>query len=239
MKSKRRRSGLTWVILVLLLALMVTGFERLRRSPHLLPWTPLKLSDPVGPFTKMKIRQLRGYFARCTAMLTQAGARFERLPPVRQGGYCGYADGVKILADKGFGYNPVPKAACPVAVSLAIWERQVIQPAALRHFNQKIASVETLGTYNCRRIGGSTQGRFSEHATANAIDVAAFTLANGKRITVLRDWNKHDEKAAFLRDVKAGSCRIFATTLSPDYNAAHRNHFHLDQASRGGFGICR
>jgi len=32
---------------------------------------------------------------------------------------------------------------------------------------------------------------------------------------------------------------VFGTVLSPDYNPAHADHLHFDQASRGSGGMCR
>ena len=71
-----------------------------------------------------------------------------------------------------------------------------------------------LGTNNCRRIGGGSDGNWSEHATGNAIDVSAFVLEDGRRISVLKDWTSGDEKATFLREVReitenSGTCLIF------------------------------
>ena len=89
-------------------------------------------------------------------------------------------------------------------------------------------------------IYGRDSGDWSEHATANAIDIAGFVIEDGTRISVLRDWDA-GERGRFLDDVRDGACDLFATVLSPDYNAAHRDHLHLDQASRGAFGwrACR
>jgi hypothetical protein len=92
------------------------------------------------------------------------------------------------------------------------------------------------GTANCRRIGGGHAGTWSEHATGNAIDVAAFRLADGRRIAVRRDWAGPGRAAAFLHAVRNAACGEFATVLSPDYNAAHADHLHLDQARRGDAG---
>lgn len=101
--------------------------------------------------------------------------------------------------------------------------------------------IEHFGSYNCRRIGGGEGGSWSEHSTADAIDVAGFRLADGRRVTVVRDWKGTGPEATFLHRVRAGACRLFATTLSPDYNAAHHDHLHLDQAERGtmGWRACR
>ena len=64
-------------------------------------------------------------------------------------------------------------------------------------------------------------------------------LANGRRITVARDWNDGGPDGAFLRDVRDGACGLFSTTLSPDYNASHRDHLHLDEAPGRGWRACR
>ena len=120
-------------------------------------------------------------------------------------------------------------------------EWQVVQPAALRHFNQPVRSISHFGSYSCRRIYGRSHGHFSEHATADAIDISAFRLKDGRRISVVNDWKGEGKDAAFLHDVRDGACALFSTVLSPDYNAAHRDHFHLDQAERGATGrrACR
>mgnify|MGYP003632355300 CR=1 FL=1 len=95
-------------------------------------------------------------------------------------------------------------------------------------------------SYSCRRVYGREEGRWSEHATADAVDVAGFRLEDGTQVSVLRDWDDGGPKSAFLREVRNGACDLFATVLSPDYNAAHRDHLHLDQAERGekGWRMC-
>ena len=104
-----------------------------------------------------------------------------------------------------------------------------------------MTEIEHFGSYNCRRMYNREGASWSEHATADAVDIAAFRLADGTRITIVGDWPGKGSKARFLRDVRDAACGVFATVLSPDYNAAHRDHLHLDQASRGGMGwrACR
>ena len=45
-------------------------------------------------------------------------------------------------------------------------------------------------------------------------------------------------RARFLREAHAAACRIFGTTLGPEANEAHRNHFHVDMAERKVKKIC-
>src|SRR3546814_7597660 len=114
--------------------------------------------------------------------------------------------------------------------------RSVVQPSAQLYFKTKVTDIEHYGSYNCCRIDGRSEAAWSEHATADAIDVAGFRFANGMRITVRHDWKTDSTAAAFLHTIRDGACSLFSTTLSPDYNAAHADHLHLDQAERGEMG---
>jgi hypothetical protein len=227
------------------LALAIIGFAGVllygyaRNHPEDLPWTELDLARPVGAFTGRKLTQLGGEAGRCRGLLRRAGVRFDILPPRSNGGQCGYDDAVRLRRGGAlsFSYRPGDLGtSCPVAAALALWEWHVVQPAALEHFGQKVAGIDHFGSYSCRRIYGRSEGSWSEHSTANAVDIAGFRLEDGSRITVLGDWKDAGAKSAFLRDVREGACDLFATVLSPDYNAAHRDHFHFDQAQRGEFG---
>jgi hypothetical protein len=223
------------------LAFLAWGYAR--NHPEDLPWTKLDLASPVGAFTGRKLAALGGESGKCRALLRRAGIRFVALPAL-SGGRCGYSDGVRLSAGGALaiGYRPADLGtSCPVAAGLALWEWHVVQPAALRRFGTRVSSVEHFGSYSCRRIYGRSEGAWSEHATANAVDIAGFRLADGRRISVAGDWKGGGPKARFLRDVRDGACGLFATTLSPDYNDAHRDHLHLDQAGRGatGWRACR
>jgi len=235
-RRKRRRLAVTIAVTVPAIALAVLHF---RGRPQDLPWTDLDLAEPIGLFTGRKLAALGQDYPRCRTLLDRAGVRYARLAPVAAG-RCGYDDAVRLDpgGSRTIGLDPAkPGMACPVAAALAMWEWNVVQPAALRRLGSRVVRIEHFGTYNCRDIAGSTA--LSEHAHARAIDIAGFVIANGKRITIARDWQGDDPGAAFLHDVRDGACRLFATTLSPDYNSAHRDHLHLDEAQRGGFGVCR
>ncbi len=226
---------LVWLALLAAIALGLYAFTRSR--PQDVPWAALNLGQPIGLFTGRKLNALTRDAPLCRALLADAGVRTTPLPPREGAGGCGYADGVTLDAGgaRAIAYAPRPLAtACVVAASLAMWEWDVVQPAALRHFGRPVARIDHFGSYSCRRIYGRASGRWSEHSTADAVDIAGFRLGDGTRITVARDWTGAGAKSAFLHDVRDGACRLFATTLSPDYNAAHADHLHLDQAERGG-----
>lgn len=232
--------------LAVVLVLFVVIRDQAQRHPENMPWTPLSLAQPIGMFTGRKLVELTDDAPRCLALLDNAGVEYSALPPLIVGNACGYTDGVQVKpgqsdiaaatsaqspATDAAWYPVTPKIACPVAAALYVWERDIVGPAAQRWFGKSVVGIEHLGSYNCRRIAGSQS--MSQHATADAIDVAGIRLAGGERITVLGDWNGSTEKAAFLREIRDGACQLFGTTLSPDYNAAHADHLHLDQTNRG------
>jgi hypothetical protein len=127
-------------------------------------------------------------------------------------------------------------ASCPLAVAFALFERHSLQPAAQAVFGQAVTRVDHLGSFACRNMYNRAEGRLSQHASANALDIAGFRLADGRSISVLKDWSGEGDSARFLRQVRDGACDDFNVVLSPDYNAAHRNHFHLDM---GRWWVCR
>ncbi len=238
MRALRRFAG-ALVIGGILLALLFAAWAGLRGRPQDLPWTPLDLGQPIGLFTGRKLTGLTDDFPACRAALDRAGVEYTALPPRSGEGQCGYRDGIRFTegGSRRIVFSPADLGvACPIAAALAVWEWEVVQPAARRHFGSSVARIEHFGSYSCRRIYGRDAGNWSEHSTADAIDIAGFRLADGTRITVARDWQGTDPAALFLHDVRDGACDLFATTLSPDYNAAHADHLHLDQAERGAMG---
>ncbi|HEX8443128.1 MAG TPA: extensin family protein [Allosphingosinicella sp.] len=234
--------------ILLLLGLIAFGglllYGYARQHPEDMPWTRLDLAQPIGAFTGRKLAALNGEGPQCRALLRRAGVRFVALPARADGAQCGYRNAVRLRAGGALDVAYAPAdlgTSCPVAAALALWEWHVVQPAAIRHLGTKVERIEHWGSYECRRMRGRSDAPWSEHATANALDIAAFRLEDGRRISVLGDWKDQDHKAAFLREIRDGACPLFATVLSPDYNAAHRDHFHFDQADRGEWGwrACR
>lgn len=239
------RKVIGWLITLALLAIaawVARGY--VERHPEHFPWTKLELSDPIGAFTGRKLTALTSDPAQCRALLTQAGGADVAVSPLIRDANCGYPDGMRLVPDGPRSVRYAPSrlvTSCPVAAALLLFERDVLQPAAQRHFGQRVATIDHAGSYSCRRLYGRGSGPFSEHATADAFDILGFRLAGGHRVSILEDWSGDDPDAAFLHDVRDGACRLFSTVLSPDYNAAHANHLHLDQAARGetGWRGCR
>lgn len=213
----------------------VAGWQWLLAHPQHNPYAPLDLRDPPGWATRTKLRTLKDDVEECRAVLARSEIAFTALPTTGEGA-CLRADRTR-LGD--FPLAPdTPAVTCPVAAALEIWRRNSVIPAARKILGSEVVRIEHLGAYSCRRMYGGADGPWSEHATANAIDIAGFVLKDGRRISVLTDWKGSGAKAEFLRAVRTGACHTFATVLSPDYNAAHADHFHLDQDARWS-GVCR
>lgn len=177
-------------------------------------------------------------FRQCMARLDAAAVRYEPLPDEQKGGGCTLIQTVKLL-DFGTPTLNLGPMTCPLATNFAAWVRYGVRPAARLYLGADVARVETLGTYACRNIIGNPgmAGKRSEHAHGNAVDVSAFILADGRRISLEQDWNSSGPARQFLRIVHESACKRFRTVLGPDYNAAHYNHFHFDMGGRGGY--CR
>lgn len=238
------RGFIIFAALCLGVVAIIEGAARVALQPQDFPWTELDLGDPIGAYTGPKLAALTDEPRQCRSLLRSAGSGDQRVPPLNAAPPCGFGDGMRLLPahDHSVAWRPAgPVTSCPVAAALAIWEREVVQPAAERHFAQRVTAIDHAGSYSCRRIYGRSEGRYSEHATADAFDILGFRLEDEIAISVLRDWSAEGAKADFLRDVRDGACGLFSTVLSPDYNAAHANHLHFDQAERGAWGgrLCR
>jgi hypothetical protein len=164
----------------------------------------------------------------CFADLSREGVRFSPLPDRDYGGGCRVIGAVQLI-DIGLPVTNLKAMRCGLARSLTAWARHAAVPAAHQMLGSDLVRIESYGSYACRNTIGTAHVALSGHATANAVDVAAFVLQDGRRISVLDGWNSPDAQIrGFLRTVHDSACRRFGTVLSPDYNTAHRNHFHLE-----------
>ena len=177
---------------------------------------------------------------QCMAGLKEKSVRFAGLPNKSFDGGCRTIDTIKVM-DFGTATTNLGAMTCPLAANFTDWARYAVRPAAKQYLGAEVVRIETMGTFNCRNIYGMRSGKLSEHAFANAVDVSAFVLRDGRRVSVLAGWNGSSEERAFLRRLHQSACKRFGTVLGPDYNAAHANHFHLDMARsmRNGTSFCR
>lgn len=175
----------------------------------------------------------------CLADLGTTRANFTPLPDQYFGAGCSTVNTVRLASLQGdhaaFALSNLGPVACPLANTFAAWARFGADRAARQILGSALVRIETMGSYNCRNVAGSA--RRSAHARAEAIDIAAFVLADGRRISVVDDWRGGSSaERQFLQVVHASACKRFGTTLGPNYNSAHANHFHVELS---GSSFCR
>lgn len=230
-----------FLVLVLLLVLTIAGTVYGIRTgaiairPEWNPWAVLEIRAQPNFLTRYKLSRLSKDSELCQQVLATANMTYERVDNRMTGPACGFFNAVRISRTSSRVNAPF-SLSCRAAVSLAMWERHVLTLTAEKYFGQRVATIEHFGSYSCRNVYGRANATRSQHATAEALDIAGFVLEDGQRIRVLKDWSEAGQRAAFLREVRTGACRFFDGVLSPDYNAAHRDHFHFD---RGPYRVCR
>ncbi len=214
-----------FLALALALSLTACGSGRPQQPSRPAGAPPVTLNQPPSRATQ-----------QCFADLSRENVRYSPLPDRDFGGGCLLVGTVQLI-DYGVPTTSLKAMACPLARTFIAWVRNGVVPAGREILGSDVRKVETFGTYACRNRVGTATSRLSEHATGNAVDISAFVLADGRRITIERDWRTMDpDVQRFLQVIRQSACRRFRTVLSPDYNAAHYNHLHLDL---GGAALCR
>jgi hypothetical protein len=219
----------------------------LRRSAFLLP--PLLLAAcvfgggdddrparPKSPMVKSTTaRPTSRETQQCFTELSRRNIRYSALADKDFGGGCELVGTVELI-DIGVPVTNLKGMRCGLADAFTGWVRFAVAPAVHQLLGSELVKVESMGTYACRGIvggGARTAGRLSEHSIANAVDISAFVLADGRRISILRDWRSSDPAVReFMSVIRRSACRRFKTVLTPDYNAAHRDHLHFDMGGR-------
>lgn len=176
----------------------------------------------------------------CLSNLKATSVRFSALPNQSFGGGCRTIDTVKLM-DFGTETTNLGAMTCPLAANFTAWAKHAVRPAGRQYLGSDVVRIETFGTYSCRNVNGGRSGKLSQHAFGNAVDISAFVLRDGRRISVLNGWRGKPEEREFLRRLHQSACKRFGTVLGPDYNSAHANHFHFDMARsmKDGSAFCR
>jgi hypothetical protein len=144
----------------------------------------------------------------------------------------GPSQGNSVAAFGPVAMSPAATLACPIVSVLDRWLADSVQPAAQRWFGARVVEIRQISAYSCRGMNGNSYAHISEHAFGNALDIAGFTLADGRRISVKDGWKGLPEEQGFLRDVQATACQQFTTVLAPGSNVYHYDHIHVDLMRR-------
>jgi len=192
--------GKTLLTVFILGAVATAGYRWL--PSYYNPFKPLALDDPPGRITQYKLRRLTP--EACASLLTQANQRnLIRTQPVADGGgTCPLRNVVRVRDFGPVSLNGSFLASCPLALSSALFISQQARPLTKRYTGSDLARIDHLGSFACRNVYHRKQGRLSQHATANALDISGFRLQDGQRIVLARDWQAGGQKAEFLRRVQ-------------------------------------
>ena len=233
------------------------------------PETPVPAPAIVPPETAWPLADVEAAASICTALLQSSGMQFAMLQPIKHG-QCGTPSPISLSSvdDTKVTLSPPVTINCPMAAALDTWVKQVLQPAALEIFGSRVVRLADTSSYVCRNRNGEASGPISEHAFANAFDVAGFVLAD-KRVIAVREWGalvrdraagvtvsapavagavdvaknatqqSIDPHIQFLKRIHDEGCRIFGTVLGPEANEAHREHLHFDLKPRRGKSYCQ
>ena len=170
------------------------------------------------------------------AELDAARVTFSPTPDRVNSETCGLTDAGVLGPDLGTVARMQPSdvtMTCALAAAVSVWRRQSVEPAARELFGSDVVQIDHMGVYACRPVNSQAGNRPSAHSRAAALDFAGVRLRDGTRITVTNDWNDPGPKGQFLHRIRDDACKVFGTTLSPDYNALHHDHLHLEaEASR-------
>lgn len=177
----------------------------------------------------------------CLADLAALGTKYETATRIDDGEGCGIAQPLKVAEVLPGIDTGGAQMRCETARALAHWLKDTINPALnIALPGRKIAGLTTGSTYACRLRNGAAEGKISEHARGNAIDIAAFRLDDGTEITMKPRAEDGTMEGAFQRTASAGACLHFSTVLAPGSDAAHQDHLHLDVLEReSGYRYCR
>lgn len=189
-----------------------------------------ELREPAGrsPYPNRQATPSRDRAAAPYSERLDGGGAPQTNPPPR----LGPAQGNSVAAFGPVAMKPAATLACPIVSALDRWLADSVQPAAQRWFGARVVEIKQISAYSCRGMNGDSRAHISEHAFGNALDIAAFTLADGRTVTVKNGWKGMPEEQGFLRDIQAAACQQFNTVLAPGSNVYHYDHIHVDLMRR-------
>jgi hypothetical protein len=189
--------------------------------------------------TSFDTQGLRAPEGSCEVKPSRIGLA-EKIRNIDEGNGCEVPNAWRVQSLGSISFSNAATMNCGMAYPLKRWLEHEVQPAAQRSFGESVVSIDVAASYACRARNNTRGAKMSEHGFGNAIDIAAFTLESGRRVSVLDGWHGGRDERRFLRGVHDAACGPFRTVLGPESDRHHRDHFHLDlQNRRNGSTYCR
>ena len=208
-------------------SILIGGSGRCGRGAALLALAMLAAcaSTPVPPAAR--VPRVSG--EACLTDLNRHGMSYQIAPEPASTGGCRIDTPIRAYG-LSIRWNQPATMSCELGDVLMRFESEVVEESAIRILGKPVVSERNLGAFSCRAEAGSRH-RLSQHALGRAIDLAGWTLADGSRIDVEKDWTDRGPRGRFLHAVAEGACRYFSVVLTPATNPLHRDHLHLDIGS--------
>lgn len=165
--------------------------------------------------------------------IVRGGLVAEKIGRVPGPGGCGVQNAYRVTEAAGVRLSQAATINLKTAERLDGWLRKHAIPI-IGNRGGGLVGIQVAAHYACRTRNSQRGARLSEHAKGNAIDISAFILADGSRISVL-GWRGRDGRV--LKRLHASACGPFGTVLGPDADRHHQDHFHFDIANNGPY--CR
>jgi hypothetical protein len=200
----------------------------------------------VGLFPGWPMDEIASERLECAARLKGLDISFQTEAPIGKSGGCGAAAPLMVDAVAGVAISPPGQFTCDMAEALHGWVSSSLVPVAQQNLKKKLVRINNASAYVCRRRNNSSSGKLSEHAKANALDIATLGFDDGSTISIKGDWSGLKQiiglsaQGKFLRQIRRDACIRFTTVLGPGADPYHGDHFHVDVARRkSGYRICK
>jgi hypothetical protein len=206
--------------------------------------TPAPAPEPVPSVSgSWSAEAVSAAQADCTRLLAGIDITSKPLPPVGSADSCGAPAPVEVTAIAGVKLSPAATLTCPMVAALHHWVTGTLQPLAQTMLATRVTTIANASSYVCRSRNHIAGAKISEHARANALDMASFTYARADLPAGWAQWLGTDGKPvpdSFIERVRLGACSDFTTVLGPGADQYHGDHFHLDVLARkNGYRICQ
>jgi hypothetical protein len=190
------------------------------------------------PIKQFETKGLIPPAASCAADPSRFGDA-ERISDIDMGNGCFVHNAYRVRSLSGVSFSQSATVNCGVANTTASWLDKVVQPAADDAFGERVVGVDVAAGFSCRPRNNARGAKLSEHGMGNAIDISAFTLSSGRKVSVEQGWFGSGDAKSFLRQVRSDACGPFKTVLGPGSDSHHKDHIHLDlQRHRSGGTYC-
>ena len=244
MKSLRRPQKTAivvdpWRVIRILPTIAILMAATVAVAAHRSPPKLVPLPRPRPPLRALAMPEAPPQPSACQAELGQR-AVFVPLPPLVGPGSCGAPDVVRLEAvimsdQRRVPVSPPPILRCTMAGAVADWVRADLGQE-LAGLGAPLKAIANYDSYDCRGMNRVAGAKLSEHGKANALDVRAFTLADGRTVRP----TDAAVSRTFREEMRASACARFKTVLGPGSDGYHEEHIHVDLAERhnSGYRIC-